>query len=270
MKNLRYLLLGALATPALAQDPATLKQYEQLRQGYYEFDPHAYRSFTCQIDVSSLDATVANIKQMLAPRADTLKVKDELASYSLTVDSKIGLSINNPTLDIQVLSDKGMADPAKVRQGIEETKQGFDRQVQGTDQVISGIFNGYLDTVPELSSVTHTDGGWIVKYSEGGVSATDTIQGSKIHEEAGTNGLSIVSDMEFAKVNADKLGIKTSTIHMTQGAQTAVTGITVSYQTLGSLQVPAAIVTKTTITTAGVAQTTADSTIKFQACAIKT
>lgn len=269
MKNLKYLMLATVATPALATDPAALKQYQVLEQAYYEYDTHAYESFTCHVDASSLDATVANTRQMLASHTDTLQMKDELSSYSVTVAGNV-LSIDNPTLDIQILSDKGMADPAKVRLGIEQMKQGFTTQAQGIDQIISGVFNAYLGTVPDLTSVTRDGNKWVVKYVEGGVAATDTIDGPKVHEVASANGLSVITDSAFTKLSGDKLGLHASAIQIQQGPQTAVTSMTVSYQKLGPLQVPASIVTKTTVTTPGVGQTTMDNTISFQACTIKT
>jgi hypothetical protein len=269
MKNLRYLVLAALATPALAADPEALKQYQQLRQAYYQFDPQAYQSFTCHVKVSTLDAVVASLKQIIAAHPGTLQVKDELAGYALTVDSKTGLSLHDPSLDIQVLDDKGMADPAKVRLGIAQTKQGFDTQVQGTDQIITGIFNAYLDTAPDLTSVTRDGSRWIVKYVQGGFATTDTIDGSKMHEAAAANGVSIVSDSNFAPVGGNKLGLQASAIQVSQGPQTQATSMTVSYPKLGALQVPAAIVTKTTATTPGLGQTIVAVTISFQNCAIK-
>ncbi len=268
MRNLRYLVLAALATPAMA-DPNAIKQYEVIRQVYYQFDPHAYKSFTCHVDVSGLDATIANLKQSLAPRADSLQVRDDLASYSLTVDSEKGLSINNPTLDIAVLDDKKFADPAKVRLGIAQTKQGFDTQVQGIDNVISGVFNGYLGAMPELTSVTRDGNKWIVKYVEGGIPTTDTIDGPHLHEEANAIGLSVASDSDFTPVSGAKLGLQTSHIQINQGGRTVVTTMTVSYQKLGIMRVPASLVTKTTMVTPGLGQTMLDNTITFQSCALK-
>jgi hypothetical protein len=269
MKNLRYVVLAALVTPAMAADPDTLKQYDMLQQAFYKFDPHAYKSFTCHVDVSSVDATVANVKQMLAPHADSLQMKDDLAGYSLTVDNSVGLSINNPTLDIVVLNEKGMTDPVKVRLGIDQTKQGFQTQVQGVDQVISGVFNGYLDTVPNLTSVSHDGKTWVVKYVEGGIATTDTIEGSHLHEDANANGVNIVSDSDFTPVGGSKLGLQSSNIQMSQGTQNVVTTITVNYQKLGVLQVPASIVTKTALTMPGLSQTTMANTITMQNCSIK-
>ncbi|HEX7964297.1 MAG TPA: hypothetical protein VF651_01160 [Gammaproteobacteria bacterium] len=267
MKKLHYLLLVILSAPALA-DPSMTQQYETLRQGYYQFDPHAYKSFTCHVSASTVNASVAYVKQILLGHEGSLQLKEDVDSYSLTVDPDKGLSIHNPIMDITMLSEEGLADPAQVKQGIAEMKAGFDKQVQGVDQMISGLFNEYMDTTPELTSVTHDGKKWIVRYRLGGVDTTDTIDGRRTHQEANINGTSIVSDADYAPLPGGKLTVQGSKTRMTQGPQHFDSSMSVTYQKLGSLQVPATMVNKITLNMPGVAQSTASTTIAFQNCKI--
>lgn len=269
MKNLQVLALVAATAPVFASDPNALKQFENIRQVYYRFDPHAYKTFTCHVDASTLDAAVSNITQAIAPRAQAFRMKNDLANYSLTVDSSKGLSFNDPTLDIEVLDEKVLADPAKVRLGIEQTERGFSTQVQGIDKMISSIFSGYLDKLPEVTSVSRDGDKWIVKYIEGGNFATDTIDGPHIHEETEAAGARVVSDSDFTPVSGKKLGLQSSHIEVTQGAQNLVTTMTVNYQRVGKLRVPVSIVAKTTAISSGLGETKVDNTIKFQNCSHK-
>jgi hypothetical protein len=268
MKNLKYLALVALATPALA-DPNATQQYEAMRQAYYQFDTHSLKSFTCHVDVSALDTMVTNLKQVLAAHADSTQIKDDLASYSLTIDAGTGLSINNPTLDITLLNEKGMADPDRVKLGIQQSKQGFDAQVQGADQIISGIFNNYLDVVPDLESVTHQGDKWIVRYNLGGYETTDTIEGSHKHGESSNGPVSFVADSDYMALSGGKLALQKKVMQGTEGEQSLNTTTSVTYQKLGALYVPASITSDNSLATSGVVETTTSNTITFTGCSLK-
>jgi hypothetical protein len=267
MKKLRYLVLAALAAPALAGSSAD-QQYETLQQAYYHFDPKAYQSFTCHVDVDTLDTLVAKIKRVAASQPGTLQVSDQLASYSVTVDHNNGVSINDPTFDLVVVNDKGVADPATLKLGIEQTKLGFDTHVHGVDEVIIGILKSYIQTHRNVVSVTHDGDKWVVKLATSGVSDIQIINGSHTHDNISSGDTSIVTDSSYIPLGGNKLGLQATEVQMSQGEHSVNSNMTLAYQELGTLQVPASIITKTTVATAGTAQTPVVAKINFQGCSI--
>jgi hypothetical protein len=260
--------LGVLATQVRA-DPNLDKQYQAMRQAYYQFDTHSFNKLTCHVDVSGLDASVGNLKQAFVTHADSLQMKDDLASYSLTVEPGSGLSINNPTLDIELISNKGVADPDRVKLGIQQTKTGFDQQVQGADQIISSVFNEYLDVVPELESVTHQGKKWVILYHLGPYETIETVEGKRIHEESNNGQLKFVTDADYMVVTSDKLAVQKSIMHFTEGSESLNSTMSVTYQKLGPLYLPASITTISSLSTSGVGQTSASTTITFEGCSLK-
>lgn len=269
MKNLSYLLLVGLATPALAADPNAAKQYAELRQAYYVFDIHAYKSFSCHIDISAMDALIGAIKQAAATHPGTLQVTDSLADYSLTMDHITGLSITSPTMDIAILNEKAIADPARVKLGIQQTKDGFNKQVYGANQMIIGLFDGFVNKLPDITNITRKGNEWIVRSQNNGVADTETIDGSHSHEETGVNGARIIVDSDYSPVIDGKLAIQKTNIQMHQETQSSLTAITVTYQRLGALQVPASMVSDSTVTELGIGETKATIIITLQNCSIK-
>jgi hypothetical protein len=118
-------------------------RYLQVMDRFYSLDKQNMRTISCKIEVPVTKNQIKQLHAQFDPMKDKFEMHENLAVFSLTFSKNNGLAFKRPSLDIKIISEKGMADPARVKKGIEMVKAGFEQQIEGTVMQLQGLFEGF-------------------------------------------------------------------------------------------------------------------------------
>ena len=270
-RAMKCCVLVFLLFPAAAfADP--WQQYTSVMSRYYYIDQQAFSQITCNIEAQPLRSSAEQIRQQLSGLTDKIRMTETLDSYRLIFDKKDGLSFKDPTVSIDILSEKGMADPAKVKRGVGEIVDGFNREVQGVDTQLKGLFDGYETTKQgdiAVDAVEITSDGAVLKYRKDGGSVTDTIRGAGAHTVQTLPGGSVTVDSSYKSVTGDKLILDGFDMKLDQPLQTISMHGSITYQSLDRVMFPDEITEHGTIENGQAIQTNFLMTIKLMSCQLR-
>ena len=146
------------------------KKYLDLKNKYYYIDKQQFGEISCVIDVPLMNKLIEQIKNQIAHLKDKVEIRENLSSFSLTYSPTLGLTFSDPEFDVIVINTEGLADPERVRQGIDMMKNGFNMQVAGVKDILTGLFDDYYHPKKENYkdlTVTKNKDGYFVKYVSG-------------------------------------------------------------------------------------------------------
>lgn len=248
------------------------QQYSDFMSRYYNLDEQAFSDITCKIQVDSLQNTLAQTKQQLARFSGNLKIIDTLDQYQLVYSKSTGLQLDDPSMSIDIVSEKGMSDPARVRKGIGDVEEGFRTQVQGADKEIKGLFEGYGngkkgDIVVE--KVDLTADGATLEYKRQGFQVTDTVHGSEAHTVQATPDGNVVADASYKTVAGDKQILDKFDMKMDQSLQSFSAHSVVIYQLLDGVLFPQELDQQATLQSTQNMKMQITIAIKFTGCQLR-
>ena len=246
-------------------------QYQDIMSRYYTFYDQKFSQITCLLEVQPLTGITEKVRQLATLKPDNLRISDTLSNYTMTLDKVNGLTFNNPTLSIDILSEQGMADPARVKLGIREMTDGFNRQVEGVDQQLKGIFGVYQKDKPEnikITKITETAQGDVIEYKQNNMTTTSTIHGDNIHTSSFNTHMSITADSYYQKTIGHKQLLNRLMLETKGPTGTTNVNSTVTYQKLGAIIFPKTMEEHATINSQGV-QITLPITVNFANCKVK-
>jgi hypothetical protein len=142
MKCLGQLLLFSILVFPLQANADDWDKYLNATDRFYNLDKQEFSSISCTIEVPVTKNQVKQLHAQFEPLKDKLEMRESLADFSLKYSKNEGLTIHYPSFDIKIISEEGMADPAKVKKGIETIKAGFKQQIEGAVMQLQGLFEG--------------------------------------------------------------------------------------------------------------------------------
>ena len=246
------------------------QQYQDIMSGYYTFDDQKFSQITCLLEVQPLTGFTEKIKQTFAFASDKLRISDTLDSYSMTLDKVNGITFHDPTLSIDILSDKGIADPALAKRGIHNVIDGFNMQVDGVDKQLKAIFIIYQKDKPgeiTITKIEETTDGYIIESKQDKSNVTMTIHGDHIHLSSVNPYMSATTDSYYKKAGGNKQLLDRLTLAMKQPLESINGNSTFTYQKLGAILFPETIQEHVCMDSQG-GQITAPITIHFADCKV--
>lgn len=216
-------------------------KYSQIYARYYALDQQAFAQITCKLDAHPLVDSVSALRQQLASMKDKIRITDTLDNYALTFDRKTGLRFDDPALKVEIISETGMADPARVRDGISKVVEGFNSQVQGLDMQLKGLFEGYQTAKKEEVSIIKVESSPaadILEYKKDGATIRDEIRGGNMHSVSKSSGTQTIVDSSYKTLQGGKLVLDKDNLQMTMPAQSVSMNSVVSYQSLDGITFP--------------------------------
>jgi hypothetical protein len=213
--------------------------YLTAKDHFYYLDKQNFNSITCTIESKMLSDMLKQTKSL--PFKDNLKIVENTSEFSLKFDKSSGLQINRPNIDITIISEKGIADPAKAKQGVAMMKDGFSQQVDGIEMTLEGFFGIYQSHKKESYTIiqeTTPDGTPIFIHKKIGGEFTETISSDQVIIKGSNAGLEIESIETYEKTEKNKLIFKQGYTKTTQPMGSTNTEISVAYQKIGSITFP--------------------------------
>jgi len=132
------------ASIPLKSDADNWNKYLQLANRFYRLDEQNFNSISCKIEVSQIENQIKPAIELVSKSAQgKIEIKENLADFSLTYSKNGGVSIFYPSLDVKIISEEEMADPVKVKKGLEMMKDGFKQEIDGTATTLKELFEEY-------------------------------------------------------------------------------------------------------------------------------
>lgn len=265
------LTIGMLSLVSTAACADQWKQYSEIMDRYYHLDTQAFTRISCKVEAQPISGFVSQLRQQFSKMTDDLRMTDTLDSYTLVFDRTTGLSFNDPTLNIEVLSEKGMADPSRVRLGIQQVIHGFDGQVQGLDNQMKGLFEDYSSpkqTDMTITKITQDRDGAVIEFKKDAATGTDTIRGLAVHSVQSDPSMALTADSTYSKASDGKLILGKFSMQMKQPIQTTTIDEAMTYQTIEGILFPETIDAHAVISGAAGTQTSMVITVKLSGCKI--
>jgi hypothetical protein len=239
--------LGSVPVQAHANDWDT---YLEIVNNYYTLNQQDFESVSCHIDVPLINNLLGQMRSQLKQIGANMAITDDLASFSFTYSKQKGLVIHQPSLDVRIISEKGIKDRAKVKKGIDMFKTGFGQTIEGVAQQLEGFFEGFGYEVPRgkdyrIEEIRNDNGIYTVKYEKDHSSFTEIYSGNQRKvTQIGADGAKISSVENYDKTADDKLVLTGAHIVMDQPQLKMEADMTVSYQRVKNLTFPAHIMTR--------------------------
>lgn len=238
----RYFIIAIfliLPASAIADD---WDKYVLSMDRFYNLDKQSFKSISCDIEVPLTKNQVKQLHDQFDQMKDKVELKENLVDFRMTYSKASGLTFHYPTLNIKILSEKGMSDPAKVKKGIELVEAGFKNQIDGTVMQLQGLFDG-LDT-PKKSKykikVINDDGrSYTAEYEKEGSNITETFSGNQRKvNQISKNGDKISSTETYKNINDNKLLLTEAQADVNNAMGNIEMNLTISYEKIKGILFP--------------------------------
>jgi hypothetical protein len=149
---------------------------------------------------------------------------------------------------VKIISEEGLKDPNKVKQGIEMINSGFKAQVDGVGEQLQGIFEGFETPKKEnynFSKIYENNGVYVINYKKDGSNFVETHHDKQVAiEQDSKNGGKLTAIENYNKMHNKKLVFTDGSVSVNQPMLTADMDLTVSYQSLRNFLFPSTIKVK--------------------------
>jgi hypothetical protein len=237
----RMLFLILLGLPMLATADDWNK-YIQIMDNFYKLDKQEFKTISCNIEVPLTINQVKQLKAQFEPMKDKIELKENLKDFKLTYNNNGELNINYPSLDIQIISEKGMADPATVKKGTEMVKAGFKQQVAGVGMQLKGLFEEFKtpkEGKQKIKEIKEDKTTYTVKYEIENSNITETyLQNQRKVKQMSQNGDEISSVANYKKTANNKLLLTDAQASVKNGMGNIEMNMTISYEKIKDISFP--------------------------------
>jgi hypothetical protein len=242
MKCLIVILLSFLVVAPLQANTDAWNDYLHVLNNFYTLDQQNFSSISCKIEVPIINNNLSQIHSQFSQFRDKIVIKENLATFSLIYRKSGGLTIYYPSLDIRIISEKGIADPAKVRKGIEMVKTGFKQQVEGVGEQLKGIFEGFETPKKnhyKMEEVKNDNSVYTVKYEKDNSHFTEIYSDNQRKViVVDSNGGKISSIENYEKAPNGKLVPRNAHVTIDQQMAKMEMDLSISYEELKAIYFP--------------------------------
>jgi hypothetical protein len=254
MKLAEYLriifVLSSLVIVPLQAHADDWDNYLDIVNSYYTLNQQDFKSISCRIEVPIINNSLRHLRSQLRQLEGKIAITDDLESFNLTYGKQKGLAIHYPSLDVRIISEKGIKDRANVEKGIGMVKAGFNLSVEGVAQQLEGFFEGFGYQVPKkgdyrIREIKNDKGIRTVRYEKEEGNFTEIYSGNQRKvTRIGANGEKSSSVENYKKSSDGKL-VLTDAHYVADQPQAKMEGdVAISYKRIDNLNFPVHIATR--------------------------
>jgi hypothetical protein len=243
IKIISIILFLSLSTSLSAAD--NWQEYATFMDRFYYLNKQNFNDISCRIKVSSLNDSLAQVREQLKPLGGKIKIVENISEFSLNFNKDSGLTFNLPSFDVKIVSDKSIKDREKVETGIKYMKQGFQMQIDGVTTTISGLFASYILPKREdfnIKAITVNKDKAKIVYEMGQGKFTDIYKGKTCKQIMQSPSISSQANVTFRDVG-EKLILDMADVTVKLVDATIDTKMSVEYQEVKNIVFPAKLVT---------------------------
>ena len=243
IKIISVILLLSLSTSLSAAD--NWQKYSTFMDRFYYLNKQNCNDISCRIKVSTLDTSLAQVREQLKSLKGKIKITENISEFSLNFNKDSGLTFNLPSFDVKIVSDKGIKDREQVETGIKYMKQGFQMQIDGATTTIRGLFASYIFPKREdlnIKAITVNKDEAKIIYETGQSKVTEIYEGKTCKQIMQSPSISSQTNLKFRDVG-DKLLVDTADVTLKLVDATIDSKTSVEYQEVKGISFPAKLVT---------------------------
>lgn len=246
-KSLRIIfLLSLVVTAPLQANADDWDKYLQIMNRFYYLDQQEFKRISCNIEVPIINNILSQIHTQFNQMRDKIDIKENIASFSLTYSNKKGLNINYPSLNVRIISEKGIADLSKAKKGIEMVNAGFKQQIEGVGEQLKGIFEGFETPKKDrykIKEVKYDNGVCTVKYEKDSSNFTEIYsENQRKVTQIDSNGGKISSIENYDKSPNGKLMLTNAHVNMDLPMTKIEMDVSLSYEKVKDVFFPTRVV----------------------------
>lgn len=246
-KSLRIIsLLSLVVTAPLQANADDWDKYLQIMNRFYYLDQQEFKRISCNIEVPIINNILSQIHTQFNQMRDKIDIKENIASFSLIYSNKKGLNINYPSLNVKIISEKGIADLSKAKKGIEMVNAGFKQQIEGVGEQLKGIFEGFETPKKDrykIKEVKYDNGVCTVKYEKDSSNFTEIYsENQRKVTQIDSNGGKISSIENYDKSPNGKLMLTNAHVNMDLPMTKIEMDVSLSYEKVKDVFFPTRVV----------------------------
>ena len=241
VKYLIVAVLLLLVVAPLQANADTWNDYLQVLNKFYTLDQQEFESVSCNIEVPMINNLLSQLYTRFSDVRDKIVIKEDLKKFSLIYRKSGELTINYPTFEIRIISEEEVADPIKVRSGIEMINTGFKIAIEGAVSQIKSIFEEL--GMPKrdqykIEEVKNDNSVYTVKYEKHNSHFTEIYSDNQRKVIGVGNDGKMSSSENYEKAPNGKLVLRNA--HVTVDAPMSKTemDISISYEELKTVYFP--------------------------------
>jgi len=200
------LILFAFPSRAYSND---WNKYLNVMDRFYDLNKQEFSNISCNIDVPATNALVKQLRTEIEPMKDKVEIKENLSDFRLNYSKPNKVNISYPSFDIVIISEEGMADPAKVKKGIEQVKAGIKQQLEGYGMQLQGILEGFDSSQKskyKIKEIKDDGKSYKAAYEKDGSNFTETYSHNQRKvKQTSKNGDEITSTEDYKDIANNKL-----------------------------------------------------------------
>lgn len=221
------------------------EKYTKITDKYYRLDREQFSTISCNIDVPMISNGLSQLRTQLDQLKNNIEIQENLNNFTIRYQKAGNLIINSPTLNVKIISESGLKDPNKVKQGIEMINSGFKAQVDGVGEQLQGIFEGFETPKKDeyiFDNISENNGVYVINYKKEGNDFVETHREKQIAIEQNIkNGGKLSSVEKYNKTHNKKLVFTEGIVSVNQPMLTADIDLAVFYQSIKNILFPSII-----------------------------
>lgn len=243
----KLLVLISIPIFFLFTDTANCSDWEKFikaKEDYYYLDKQNFNNISCNIDVPLMNNLMSQIESQAEPIKSNIILKENLRDFEIIFQKNSGLRFVKPIFTFQLIAEKDIADPSKVRKGIKMMEDGFQDQVDGVVMTLTGVFDTY--TFPQKEqynniNVLEENNAITASYSKAGSETVETIFGKTIKGIQKFGESSFTYKADFENIFGNKLLLSNLNGTLIQPIGAVKTAIFIKYGQIDEIIFPTTI-----------------------------
>jgi hypothetical protein len=217
-------------------------KYLNATDRFYNLDKQEFNNISCNIEVPVTTNLVKQLREQFEPMKDKIEIKENLADFRLTYIKNSGLNISYPSFDIRIISEEGMADPAKVKKGIEQVKAGFKQQIEGYAMQLQGLLEGFdapKKSKYKIKEIKDGETSYTAVYEKDGSNITETYSHNRRKvKQISKSGDEISSTENYKNIANNKLLLTDAQANIKNAMGIMEMNVTISYEKIKDVIFP--------------------------------
>jgi len=220
-------------------------KYLHLMDRFYSLDNQRFESISCNIEVPLTKNFVKQLHDQFDSRKDKIELKENLSEFSLTYSRGSGLKFKYPLLEAKIISEEGVADPSKLRKGVEMVNAGFKQQIEGTVMQLQGLFQEFetpKKSAFKIIEIKEDEDSYTIVYEKDNYNVAETYSKNQRKTILKSKDGSEMSSLEdYRKIEDGKMLFTSASARFTNSISDAEMDMTVSYEKVKDILFPSRI-----------------------------
>lgn len=216
--------------------------YLNVMDRFYDLNKQEFSNISCTIDVPATNNLVKQLRMQFEPMKDKIEIKENLSDFRLNYSNPNKVNISYPSFDIVIISEEGIADPAKFKKGLEQIKIGIEQQLEGVGMQLTGILEGFDSSQKskyKIKEIKDDGKSYKAVYEKDGSNFTETYSHNQRKvKQISKNGDEITSTENYKNIANNKLLLTDAQANIKNSMSNMEMNMKLSYEEIKAVLFP--------------------------------